>query len=148
MRLISPMMMMIFQNTSRKSGKTATVSSVPITTSRVGSVYGVVILKRDAITIFQLAILQNRMEEAFISTLPLFLWHMLLYTPSYTRPAPSKTRQGLSSKAKHNCLERRDLRMLLQGFQVQQFLKPKLVQLFGPTFITVCPTIAYCGCFP
>ena len=35
-----------------------------------------------------------------------------------------------------------------QGCQVQQFLKPKLVQLVGPTFITVGPTIADCGYFP
>ena len=35
-----------------------------------------------------------------------------------------------------------------QGYQVQQFLKPKFVQLVSPNFITVGPTITYCGYFP
>ena len=42
----------------------------------------------------------------------------------------------------------RRLRCSTQGCQVQQFLKPKFVQLVSPTFITVGPKITYCGYFP
>ena len=38
--------------------------------------------------------------------------------------------------------------LLKKVCQVQQFLKPKLVEQVGPTFINVGPTIADCGYFP
>ena len=80
------MTMMIFQDSSRQSGKTPTVRSVPRTKSRVGSVYGVGIFKRDAITPVELAILKNRREEALLSALLSFLRNVLLSTPRYIRP--------------------------------------------------------------
>ena len=64
------------------------MSSVPRTAIRVVSVYGVVIFKRDAIKIVQLAILQNIMEEASLSAMLSFFQNMLLSTPSYIRLAP------------------------------------------------------------